>query len=121
MLPAAHATSLLAILEAEGPEGPPGRSAARRQRENDETGGRSRNADADPADEAMSLRIVGDFIEFHGARVARLLPNLRLSLLDRLTETFDSMEEDQVYIKELEERLAAQEEAREAAPSGARR
>jgi hypothetical protein len=39
-----------------------------------------------------------------------LLPNLRLSLLDRLTETFDAMEEDAAYIAELEERLEADEE-----------
>jgi hypothetical protein len=46
----------------------------------------------------MSLRIIGDWIELDGARVARLLPNLRLSLLDRLTETFDAVDEDAAYI-----------------------
>jgi hypothetical protein len=56
----------------------------------------------------MSLRIVGEFIELDGERVARLLPNLRLSLLDRLTETFDSIDEDAAYIAELEERLETQ-------------
>jgi hypothetical protein len=69
----------------------------------------------------MSLRIVGDWIELDGARVARLLPGLRLSLLDQLTAAFDSIDEDADYIAELEERLAAQSEAREAAPSGAGR
>jgi hypothetical protein len=58
-------------------------------------------------------------IEFDGVRVARLLPGLRLSLLDRLTEAFDSIDEDAATVAELEERLAAQSEAREAAPSGA--
>jgi hypothetical protein len=53
----------------------------------------------------MNLRIVEDWIELEGERVARLLPNLRLSLLDRLREAFDSMEEDADYIAELEERL----------------
>jgi hypothetical protein len=33
----------------------------------------------------MSLRIIGDFIELDCERVARLLPQLRLTLLDRLT------------------------------------
>ena len=69
----------------------------------------------------MSLRIVEDFIEFDGPRVAQLLPGLRLSLLDRLTEVFDAVDEDAAYIAELEERLAAQSEAGEAAPSGAGR
>jgi hypothetical protein len=79
----------------------------------------ARSANADLADEAMSLRIIEGFIEFDGARVARLLPGLRLSLLDRLTEVFDAVDEDAAYIAELEERLAAQSEAREAAPAGA--
>jgi hypothetical protein len=45
----------------------------------------------------MNLRIVEDWIELEGERVARLLPNLRLSLLDRLREAFDSMEEDALH------------------------
>jgi hypothetical protein len=53
----------------------------------------------------MNLRIVEDWIELEGERVARLLPNLRLSLLDRLMEAFDSIDEDAAYIEELEERL----------------
>jgi hypothetical protein len=53
----------------------------------------------------MSLRIIECWIELDGERVARLLPNLRLSLLDRLAEAFDSIEEDADYIAELEERL----------------
>jgi hypothetical protein len=57
----------------------------------------------------MNLRIVEDWIELDGVRVARLLPNLRLSLLDRLTQAFDSIEEDAAYIAELEERLEADE------------
>jgi hypothetical protein len=51
----------------------------------------------------MSLRIVEDWIELDGERVARLMPNLRLSLLDRLTEAFDSIEEDADTIALLEE------------------
>jgi hypothetical protein len=58
------------------------------------------------------LRIVeGDWVEFEGERVARLLPGLRPSLVYRLTETFDAIDEDADYIAELE--------AREAAPAGA--
>ena len=53
----------------------------------------------------MNLRIVEDWIELEGERVARLLPNLRLSLLDRLTEMFDAIDEDAATIEELEERL----------------
>jgi hypothetical protein len=56
----------------------------------------------------MRLRIVEGWIELDGERVARLLPNLRLSLRDRLTEAFDAMEEDAAYIAELEERLETQ-------------
>jgi hypothetical protein len=56
----------------------------------------------------MRLRIVGDFIELDCERVARLLPNLRLTLRDRLTETFDSIDEDAAYIAELEEKLETQ-------------
>jgi hypothetical protein len=61
----------------------------------------------------MKLRIVEDWIELEGERVARLLPNLRVSLLDRLTEAFDAMEEDAAYIDELEKRLETQTAAEE--------
>jgi hypothetical protein len=56
----------------------------------------------------MSLRIVGEFIELDCERVARLLPRLRLTLLDRLTETFDSIDEDAAYIAQLEATLETQ-------------
>jgi hypothetical protein len=58
----------------------------------------------------MRLRIVEGWIELESERVARLVPNLRLSLLDRLTEAFDAIEEDAAYIAELKERLEADEE-----------
>jgi hypothetical protein len=58
--------------------------------------------------EPMSLRIVEGWIELDGERVARLLPKLRLTLLDGLTEAFDSIDEDAAYIAELEERLETQ-------------
>jgi hypothetical protein len=61
----------------------------------------------------MNLRIVEGWIELDGERVARLLPNLRLSLLDRLTEAFDAIEEDADYIAELEERLETQTAGKE--------
>jgi hypothetical protein len=57
-----------------------------------------------------TLQILQGFVELDGERVARLLPNLRLSLLDRLTEAFDAIDEDAAYIAELEERLEAQDE-----------
>jgi hypothetical protein len=58
----------------------------------------------------MSLRIVGDFIELDCERVARLLPNLRPTLVYRLTALFDALAEDDAYIRELEERIAALKE-----------
>jgi hypothetical protein len=61
----------------------------------------------------MNLRIVEGWVELDGERVARLLPNLRLSLLDRLAEAFDSIEEDADYIAELEERLETQTAGKE--------
>jgi hypothetical protein len=58
-----------------------------------------------PRARPAGLRILQGFIELDGQRIARLLPNLRLSLLDRLTEAFDAIEEDADTIAELEERL----------------
>lgn len=66
----------------------------------------------------MTLRILGDTIEIDGQAAATLLPNLRLSQRDQLTEAFDSIGEDEAYIAELESRVAqletriAQREAR---------
>ena len=51
------------------------------------------------------LAIVDDVIELDGRPVARLLPNLRLSLRDRLAEAFDALDEDENYIAELEDRI----------------
>jgi hypothetical protein len=66
------------------------------------------NHKAQPQARPATLRIVDDFIELDHIRVARLLPHLSLSLLDRLIETFDSIDEDAAYIAELEEKLEAQ-------------
>ena len=38
--------------------------------------------------------------------VARLLPNIRLSIRDRLAELFDAVDEDETYIAVLEARVA---------------
>jgi hypothetical protein len=54
------------------------------------------------------IRIIGDTIELDGVTVARLLPNLRPSLRDRLADAFDSLDED--YIALLEYRIAKLEE-----------
>jgi hypothetical protein len=54
------------------------------------------------------IRLMEDAIELDGVTVARLLPNLRLSLRDRLAEAFDSLDED--YIALLEDRIAKLEE-----------
>ena len=62
------------------------------------------------------LRVVGDdTIELDGISIARLLPNLRLSIRDRLTEIFDAIDADADYIAELEDRVA-QLESRLATP-----
>jgi len=60
-----------------------------------------------PRAKPASLRILQGFVELDGERAARLMPNLRPSLIYRLTEAFDSIEEDADTIAELEERLAA--------------
>jgi hypothetical protein len=46
-----------------------------------------------------TLRVVQGFVELGGFRVAQLIPGLRLSLLDRLTEAFDLLED----LEDLEE------------------
>jgi hypothetical protein len=38
-----------------------------------------------------TIRIVDDAIELDGVTVARLLPSVRLSIRDRLTELFDAL------------------------------
>lgn len=63
-----------------------------------------------------SLRIVGDVIELDGRPIARLLPELRLSLRDRLVELFDAIHEDVEAIAELEHRIEALEARK--TPSG---
>jgi hypothetical protein len=56
------------------------------------------------------LILVDDAIELDGVTVARLVPNLRLSQRDRLTELFDAIDEDESYIAELEDRIEELEE-----------
>ena len=52
------------------------------------------------------LRAVDDdTIELDGISIARLLPNLRLSIRDRLTEIFDAIDADADYIAELEDEI----------------
>ena len=61
-----------------------------------------------------TLRIVeGDWIEFEGAQIARLMPNLSVSLIARLTETFDAIDEDAGYIAQLEDRIAELEQLKQ--------
>ena len=61
-----------------------------------------------------TLRIVkGDWIEFEGARIARLMPNFSVSLIARLTETFDAIDEDAGYIAQLEDRIAELEQLKQ--------
>jgi hypothetical protein len=55
----------------------------------------------------MSLRIVDGFIELKGERVAGLLPGVRPSLVFQLTSMFDSIDEDEGAIAELENQLGA--------------
>ena len=50
-------------------------------------------------------------IELDGRPVARLLPGLQ-SLRDRLTEAFDYLDEDALYISQLENRVAQLERLR---------
>jgi hypothetical protein len=53
-----------------------------------------------------AICIIADEILLDGVTVARLLPELRLSLRDRLVELFDAVDEDENYIAELEGRIA---------------
>lgn len=50
-----------------------------------------------------TLRVVDDEIELDGVAVARLLPNLTLSLRDELALALDAADED--YVAELEDRV----------------
>ena len=57
--------------------------------------------------DVTELRVVGDdTIELDGISIARLLPNLSLSIRDRLTEIFDAIDADADYIAELKDRVA---------------
>jgi hypothetical protein len=69
-----------------------------------------------PKAKPATLQILQGFVELDGERVARVLP-IRLSLLDRLTEAFDAIEEDAAYIAELEERLEGAEAAQRESPT----
>jgi hypothetical protein len=65
----------------------------------------------------MTLRIVdGDWIELDGRPVAHLLPNLTLSLRDKLEAALDALDEAAEDIALLEDRIA-QLEARLKAPA----
>ena len=64
----------------------------------------------------MSLRIVEGLIELDGEPVAKVLPKARPTLVYRLTEIFDALDEDAATIAELEDRVARLE-ARLAAPA----
>jgi hypothetical protein len=57
-----------------------------------------------------ALRIVDDEILLDGEPVALLLPNLRPTLLYRLVEAFDAIDEDAETIADLEGRIAELEE-----------
>jgi hypothetical protein len=70
-----------------------------------------------PKPKPATLQILQGFVELDGERVAQLLPGLRLSLLDRLTEAFGAIEEDAAYIAELEERLEGAEAAHRESPT----
>ena len=67
-----------------------------------------------------ALAIVDDMIELDGRPVARLLPNLRLSLHDRLTEAFDALDKDAETIARLEDRIAQLESRLAASAQGQR-
>ena len=54
------------------------------------------------------IRIISEEIILDGVTIATLVPNLRLSLRDRLADAFDSFDED--YIALLEDRIAKLEE-----------
>ena len=54
------------------------------------------------------LRILADVIELSGVPVAKLLPDLTLSLRDALAWALDAADQD--YVAYLEDRVAALEE-----------
>lgn len=51
------------------------------------------------------LRLIGDEILLDGVTVGTLVPGLRLSLRDKLTEAFDELDEDEAELDEEIERL----------------
>ena len=53
-----------------------------------------------------TLRLLDDVIELDGRPVARLLPKLSPTLAHRLEEAFDALDEDALYISQLEDRIA---------------
>ena len=93
---------------------PMGLLRAERRRQNDlpllciaaRPNGRLRAAETCGTADMTALAIVDDVIELDGRPVARLLPNLRLSLRDRLAEAFDAIDEDAETIARLEYRIA---------------
>jgi hypothetical protein len=57
----------------------------------------------------MSFAIIDDVIELDGMPVARLLPHLRPTLLDRLVEALEQADEDAARIWWLEMQLGERE------------
>jgi hypothetical protein len=53
-----------------------------------------------------ALRLIADVIELDGRPIAKLLPELRLSIRDHLIAIFDDLGEDEATIVELEGRVA---------------
>jgi hypothetical protein len=70
-----------------------------------------------PKAKPATLRILQGFVELDGERVAQLLPDLRLSLLDRLTEAFDEIEDLAEELALLEEQLEGAEAAPRRSPT----
>jgi hypothetical protein len=52
-----------------------------------------------------TFRIVDDWLEFEGVRVAKLLPGLSATFIDRLAETLDAIDENEDTIEKLESRI----------------
>ena len=69
---------------------------------------------------SAALAIVQDYVELDGVPVARLLPNLRLSLRDRLEEAFDVIDEAAEDIALLEDHIAELEARLKAPATGGR-
>jgi hypothetical protein len=73
---------------------------------------------APPRRTLSTLRVVGDFIELDGDRVARLLP-IKLGLRDRLDEALDDAEEALDAITQFDEAMERAEAAEQGRDGGA--